>query len=222
MGGRERAQTVVNNPGNVGTGTLTCGTTEGAVVLELRTTTVPMATKATKRFQVVRPNDVIFAREAGSGVYHRRGVPSAGFEAITYLRPTDVSFSNLEYREGGASYTGTGVFARGAVTLGELATNYEVIHPVRADWSPVNGGDSVANGSLVSGSDEMETGPVPRIGVGEFRWSIPQYGRVIGTHDDFVIKSLDHVETCDATGAMTISKGGVSVTCQLNDPDSDP
>jgi hypothetical protein len=165
---------------------------------------------------------VIFARAPGSGVYHRHGSPSAGFQAITYLRPTDVSFSNLEYREGGASYTGTGVFARGEVTRDQLATSYEVIHPVRAAWGPVNGGDSVANGSLVSGNDNMRTGPVSIIGVGEFRWKIPQYGRVIGTHNDFLIKALDHVERVDATGAMTISKGGVTVTCQLNDADSDP
>ena len=38
--------------------------------------------------------------------------------------------------------------------------------------------------------------------------------------DDFNVKSLDHVVSVTATGALTISKGGVTVTHQLNDPDS--
>src|SRR5215471_1980988 len=52
---------VVQNPGHLGTGEVTCGTVGGSVVLELRTATAPAAFKATKRFEAIRPNDVLLA-----------------------------------------------------------------------------------------------------------------------------------------------------------------
>ncbi len=213
---------VVNNPANNGSARLTCGTKSGAVVLELQTATQQPETKLTKRIQVVRPNRIVFAREPNTGTYHRQGVPSAGFSAITYLEPRDVSFSFMEYREGGASYEGSGAYKIDESSLADLQTDYEVIHPVRGDWCLVDGGDNIATGSLVDGSDEIKSGPVPNLGQqGRFCWKIPQYGRVAGTRDEFLIETLDHVETVTANGQLTISKGGVVVTHNQNDPNSD-
>jgi hypothetical protein len=219
------AATVVNAPGNLGTARLTCGTIEGPVTLELRTVALPVTTKATKRFEVVRPNDVVFAQKPGTNTFHRQGRPSAGFRAVTYLLPADVSFYNLEFREGGASYVGSGIFERGEVTRAQLATSYDVIHPIRATWSnvatlpPGGGGDSAVNGSMVDGHDTVST-DTGTIGVGEFTWSIPQLVRVKGSMEDFNVKTLDHVVNVDATGNMTISKGGVVIPHNLNDGDS--
>ena len=165
---------------------------------------------------MVRPTDVVFARQGGTGTYHVQGTPSAGFKAITYLRPADVSFSNLEFREGGASFVGTGIFARAEASRADLAQNLNIIHPIRAAWSPVDGGDSSVLGSLVEGQDTVST-VTPAIGVGTFCWSIPQLVRVIGTRDDFVVESLDHLAVTDVAGNMTLSKGGVIVIHAIND-----
>lgn len=221
--------TVVNDHGDVGTGRLMCGASSGVVKLELRVPGAAPARKVVKQFQIVRPDDVVFARDMTAGTFHRNTRPSAGFRAITYLRPTDVSFSRLEYREGGATFEGTGAFARREVTRAELATDYDVIHPVRQTdnvgrtvWYNCNGGDDINNGTRVAGTDDMQSGPVPVLGQpGQFKWKIPQLGRVRGTQNDFIIKVLDHTETVTAAGRMTIAKGGVTVSHDLNDPNSD-
>jgi len=217
---RSGPATIAQDGGHVGTGQLTCGTTDGIVMVELRTVNPPVTVKARKQFAVIRPDDVVFAQRPGSGDFHRHGRPSAGFQAVTYLRPADVSFRNLEFREGGASYVGTGIFARREASLAQLGSSYNTIHPVRADWSNVDGGDSSVNGSMVSGYDTVSTN-TGVVGVGTFTWSIPQLARVVGTMDDFNVKTLDHVVTIDAAGTMTISKGGVAVTHHLADADSD-
>jgi len=48
-----------------------CGTLAGPVTLELCTVALPVTTKATKRIEVVRPNDVVFVQKPGTNTFQR-------------------------------------------------------------------------------------------------------------------------------------------------------
>lgn len=74
--------------------------------------------------------------------------------------------------------------------------------------------------SLWSAIDTISTGDyLPPFSAGTFNWPIPWLFRVAGGNEkEFTIAT--HHETVTATGATTISKGGVSETTQANDPTS--
>lgn len=204
---------VKNDPGNVGTGRLICGGLAGAVVLELRTTTVPGTAKAKKRLEVVRPTDAVMERFPGTLTFHRKGKASAGFLGMIFLRPADVSFGNTEFREGAAPYEATGCFKMAEVELDEIE---DVIHPVRGKWSTVSRGS--AKGSAVNTPDRVRSHTLsPPFTEGTFTWNIPWLCRVKGGGDEFRIAVATHHHSVDAAGTMTITKKGVTVRHEATD-----
>jgi hypothetical protein len=210
--------TLANDAGNTGTGRVTSGPKAGIVALALQTAGAPAVTKATKQFVIVTPNDAVMTVAASEGTLHKRGMASAGFRGNIYLRPTDVSFKNLEFREGGASYEGTGIFQKSEASLADLKQEFEIIHPVNGEWHRVNGGDHAVSGSKVGTVDEVLLGTSKR-GAGTFKWTIPWYVRVVGSIEEIRVKTAEQSAVTDANGKMTISKAGASVTKNLNDPD---
>ena len=54
---------------------------------------------------------------------------------------------------------------------------------------------------------------------GSFTWAIPWYFKV-GTGSEKQFATINHVKTIDATGKLTISKGGTTKSSELNDPTS--
>jgi len=213
--------TVANDPGNTGTGTLTCGDKAGAVVLELRTVSAPITVKASKHLEVVAPTDAVMARAAGTGTFHRHGTASAGFDGEIFLRPMDVSFIRTQFREGAAPYEATGSFAKKEVAVADINRG-EIRHPILGNWIPVLGGNS-ASGSKMNGQDTVRSATLnPPYAVGTFTWNIPWYYRVVGTLSEHRFTTAAHHESVTATGQMTISKKGTTVTHNAADPDSDP
>jgi hypothetical protein len=208
---------VLAQAGNSGVATLTCGSTVGPLTLELRTAAGVL--KATKAFTVVAPTGGNMVIQAGTES-HTRGTAGAGFVADMYLRPTDVSFSRVEFREGASTHVATGSF-RGvfSTTVGGGTDSFGMRHPVRGTWGSVLGGDSV-NGCQVYLEDSVDSGSLagPPFAAGTFTWDIAWLYRVIGSTTEFEFVKARHLATVTATGQMTISKMGASLTKALADP----
>jgi hypothetical protein len=158
-------------------------------------------------FDVIEPTGVTMDQEQGTGVWHIQGKPSAGFKGRPFITPVDVSFIKIEVREGQCAGIGTGYYAY------QNGLN----HPDGA-WVGVVSG-SANNPSKVNGVDTIRSGAngaaVPAIG--SFDWPIPWLFRVAGGGEkQFSI--VTHHHESDAAGSVTISKGGVSVSANINDP----
>lgn len=158
-------------------------------------------------FDVIEPTGVTMDQEQGTGVWHIQGKPSAGFKGRPFITPVDVSFIKIEVREGQCAGVGNGYYAY------QNGLN----HPDGA-WVGVMTG-SASNPSKVNGVDTIRSGAdgaaVPAIG--SFDWPIPWLFRVAGGGEkQFSI--VTHHHESDAAGSVTISKGGVSVSANINDP----
>jgi hypothetical protein len=214
------AGTLVNAPGNTGLATYTCPATCEAdrVTLELRTVTPPVAVKATKSFVVVEPKNVVINRQPGTGTYHRMGIASAGFKGEIFLEPRDVSFRNLEIREGSAPSVGTGSMSQNLAGFADIGA---IRHPTIGTWVTIGNGN-FATGCKAAGIDTIKALDMnPPFAVGNFTWSIPWYYRVVGTAaTDRQFAFMHHEEAVDAAGAMTMTKGGTTVVHNAADPNS--
>ena len=157
-------------------------------------------------FEVVEPSGVIMEQEAGTGVKHVNGVPSAGFKGRPYITPNDVSFTKIEVREGQCNATATGYYAYLNGVPHQDGAWVDVIQGDAAKPSKVNGIDDIYS----------EEGPLPP-GVGVFDWPIPWLFRVSGGAEN-QFSTVTHHQDCDAAGKVTISKGGTSVSANQNDP----
>jgi hypothetical protein len=163
-------------------------------------------------FEVVEPSAMVMERYPGTGIRHTNGTASAGFQARAYIMPHDVSFTKIEVREGTCLATATGFIAAIPGKNGEVHAN--------GAWIGVQQGTALRP-SLWSAIDTISTGDYlpPFAAGGTFNWPIPWLFKVSGGNEkQFTIAT--HNESVTGTGATTISKGGVSVTTQSNDPTS--
>lgn len=147
------------------------------------------------------------------------GTASSGFMGITYLEPREVSFENIEINEGTCP----------AVTTGIRAADNGKQHPPWPSWASVGGG-SDATGSVVQGPnhdpscvyyDFIFTNVGSLRGAGTFRWDIPWRFRVNGGTDK-AFTTLIHNAVYEASGKVTMSKGGVTVSSMPSDPTNMP
>lgn len=162
-------------------------------------------------FDVIEPTGVTMQQEPGTGVWHIQGRPSAGFMGRPFITPIDVSFIEIQVREGQCNATGNGYYG---YANGDP-------HPDGA-WVDVVTGDA-SNPSKVDGVDTIRSGTAPNDqghllpDVGTFDWPIPWLFRVgSGGEKQFAI--VTHHHESDAAGTVTISKGGTSVSAAINDP----
>lgn len=163
-------------------------------------------------FNVVEPSGMVMERYPGTGIRHTIGTASADFQARAYISPHDVSFTNIEVREGTCVATATGFIGAIPGKNGEVHAN--------GSWIGMMQGDALRP-SLWAAIDTISTGDYqPPFGSGgSFMWPIPWLFRVGGgAEKEFTIAT--HQESVTSTGATTISKGGISVTTQANDPSS--
>jgi len=160
-------------------------------------------------FKVVEPDDQIIEQESGTGIMHIFGRPSVGFKGRAYIQPTDVSFDNIEVRERAAAAVCDGYFT------------YQNGEPhLDQEWRTV-GAVVAGKGSRVECMDIIQGGTdqhTPYV-YGTFTWAIPREFKV-GTGAAKQFKIVPQKKTIDATGKLTISKGGTTVSKELNDPDS--
>ena len=160
-------------------------------------------------FTVVEPSGVIIEQEQGTGIWHIQGIPSCGFKGRPYIQPDDVSFENIQIREGEVN----------AVCSGYFLYENGFPHPV-GPWAPV-GSVTAGKGSKVQGIDTIQGGSDNHIPYedGLFTWTIPWYFKV-GTGSEKQFENVDQVKTIDATGKLNISKDGTTKSAELNDPTS--
>jgi hypothetical protein len=214
---------VSNVINNNGTARLAMGNTAGTVVVELRVVG-SNEVKVARTLWVVEPSSAVMHQEPGTGTFHRNGTASAGFKGEIFLRPTDVSFSRCQFREGASTGVGTGSMAitvgqtaptsqstgQRQATQSELATldSGNVRHPVRSTWAAIGPGHST-HGCKVVGVDTVEAlERNPPYAVGTFIWDIPWLFRVIGSTEEKVFHTARHEEAVTAQGHMTITKNG--------------
>jgi hypothetical protein len=171
----------------------------------------------TVEFTVVAPSGVRMEQIPDIATFHRKGVPSAGFRARIYILPDDVSFSVIRIIEDRAE----------AIADGYYESERNDVHLRKKD--PQSGKDiwmfmgehKEGFGTPVYGDDKVttDTDHGTDYKTGSFIWDIPWLYR-IGDGPEIPFTTVQHRKTIDAEGTVTISKGGVSVTHRLDDPES--
>lgn len=148
-------------------------------------------------------------QEPGTGIRHTMGLVGVGFKGRPYLEPRNVSFSNLTFREGTATGTGSGFYS----SLNGLT------HPLGSFVSI--GSCALATGCQILGVDMVDTGDKSGpFSNGTFSWPIPWQYRV-GTGSAQAFTTATHLQHATSTGAADIQKAGAGpFTKQVNDATS--
>ena len=210
--------TLVN--GTNGSGTYTAPARASTVTLELvESTTTGAATTmrvlSTHTFDVIEPDDAHMIQQPSTGIRHTNGFWDVGFLGEAFLRPMDVSFKFIQWREGSVA----------AVATGYLAGWNGLNHPV-GSWMSVAGGNS-GTGSKVNMFDTIYTGQLsPPFGNGMFIWAIPWQFRV-GSSAAKTFTTANHIAlaldfpSIGIVGRASISKKGAGpFTRDAADPTS--
>lgn len=164
--------TVTPASGDVGTGTYDAEGTVGTVKLALKIVDGPSKNQElTVDRNVIAPNDATMTQTSGTGIRHQLNYIHVGFKGTIRLRPTNVSFANIHFREGSVLAVASGCWAF------ENGAN----HPPTS--GPVTiGSCNNAAGCLVNGTDTIECAaigpypappPTPSYCSGDFSWAIP-------------------------------------------------
>ncbi len=167
----------------------------------------------TLTFNVIEPSGGFLQRKPGTGVWHIHGKPSVGYQAELFLLPDDVSFEFVEFAEGLTHAKCTGYFkSREGYQHDPTPQGFLVILP------PVVPG----KGSKVEGHDDIrgtDDDLGPPYSDGTFLWEIPWKFRVSGGSPK-QFTTMKQLKEIDSTGKLTITKGNIKVSKELNDPTS--
>ncbi|HSR68204.1 MAG TPA: hypothetical protein VLU25_09700 [Acidobacteriota bacterium] len=162
---------------------------------------------------VVVPSGAYLKQTPGTGIRHTMGKAGVGFAGTPYLEPKDVSFAEIQVREGQATADATGF----------LSADDNKEHPPSA--ARMVGSCTVQNGCQVETTDFVDSGdwspnlPPEPWSAGTFTWEIPLEYR--NSQDNWVeFATWTHLATIDSNGKMTISKGGLSFSRNWFDPTS--
>lgn len=190
--------TLTGNTGNNGKGVYTAPATAGSVTLELTVVSGPNANSVVARrtINIVAPSDALMVQRPGTNVKHTTGLWSVGFKGNVFLRPTDVSFSRMQWGEG---------------TVNAVASGYLAIWNGRPHLASqlfkVGPGDSTL-GCRVMTIDTVFSGELgPPFSIGDFLWAIP-WEFSVGGSPRVSFTTANHHATADAVGTATISKKG--------------
>jgi hypothetical protein len=146
-------------------------------------------------------------------LWHNENSFSIGLLTDFYLSPKNVSFANIQFKEGQCTGTATGWF------VGRLPS---LVHDAWDNWYDVGEGN-IDTGCkvLLSGGDEAKAGPIYDpfpYADGVFYWNIPWLSKVGAVEDDF---DYAHQEfTVDETGRATVQKGSVGPHAVMHGDDA--
>ena len=163
----------------------------------------------TKTIMIVAPTGVKFSRHDGVTL-HTNGMAGVGFRAHIKLLPNGVSFNNIEIREGSFKAQGSGSYA-----------NENGREHATGAWVPVANFNHVGGAALGAGAvyDTVRAGD--RAGpfeVGAFNWNIPWEYRVTPAGSAHVFDYVVHKQEINNLGNVTITKGGITLSANVNDP----
>lgn len=157
---------------------------------------------------IVEPSG-LFVRQIGTGVRHTQGRPTCGFRGQAFVTPADVSFARIELREQKVTADATGAYTqwKGAD------------HDPNPQWGPVLATVDGA-GTPDSLPDQIwsgDPGGAAPYAPGYLQWDIGWEFRV-GSGSAKKFTTAIHRQEIEASGRVTISKGGLTISRNLNDP----
>jgi peptidoglycan hydrolase-like protein with peptidoglycan-binding domain len=201
-----------------GTATFTADRNAGTVKLELRVFVGPCAGSmvANVSFEIIKPTGGIMERVLRTKLFHSKGTWSVGFLGTPFLRPTDVSFIAVAFKEGSARARATGW----------LSDRNGELHPEKPTGLPVGPGDITKGCEVKATGDEVLSGRKPppfaehKEG-NEFLWEIPwKFSLGGGPFEQFTF--ANQKATADDKGKATIEKKGAGpFSAEANDDNSD-
>jgi len=163
-----------------------------------------------------------YMRQRGTALCHTTGTAGVGFRGNIFMLPSDVSFNNLQWQEGGGAGRASG----------SLSGLNRRAHPPTATPKAIGTG-SIATGCQVNGVDTVSTmtsrpnfslgsflGLTPRDWSGFFLWPIQwQFRAPGGPLVTYMI--ANHICTIDPAGTAIITKAGAGPFSRaLSDPTS--
>ncbi len=194
---------------------------EGGVTLKLRHTFGPSKGLGPSYSGMVwKPSGTYMTRTHPTTVLHYQGYASAGIELRYWLNPSNVSFSNLLFKEGACSPTGvTGFFLH--CEPWNSYPNGTIIPNHRETPTPPSIIVVDYHGSMVNGVDHSFTGQANPYAAGEYTYPIPTlYRDEVPSWHTFG-QTSDGGGSFNAAGYAIKTKDGASPgSAALNDPDS--
>jgi hypothetical protein len=191
--------TLTGTAGNDGRGLFAAPPSGGPVTLVLKAVSGSNAGAivASSTFTIVEPEGAQMVQQPGSGILHVNNTWSCAFLGDIFLRPTDVSFTNILMSEGSVAAVASGFLARLNGTLHDAGPLCSVGPGNGLTGCKVNiQGDTVVTGMLD-----------PPYSDGDFVWDIP-WVFTVGGSAPRTFTVLQHHATSDTVGTATISKGG--------------
>jgi hypothetical protein len=178
--------------------TYDAGHAAGNVTLKLEITAGPSKGRGPSYTRtVITPSGGYMIQKPGTGIRHTHNTCSCGFLGISYITPKEVSFTNLQTREGSCYATASGCYAHWD----------ELLHEENP-WFAVDDGDSTTGCKEGYSLDEVWSGDVIAYSEGDFLWPIPkEYKADDGEVHTFTASEAQHAVADDA-GKCTISKYG--------------
>lgn len=159
-------------------------------------------------FTIVPPSTVHMDRT--SAVQHTAGFPDVGMKTSIYVGPDDVSFYNIQYHEVNCMPVSTGVYS--------CQTNGHDAHP-----APLSASTTVVSGkgTQMNATDHVYSGHCgtpPANPTGSELYAIPyEYWVGSGSVHSFA-SPVNHLCTCQASGALNASKAGASGDTTISAP----
>lgn len=196
--------------GTDGTGSYDAGGVGGNVTLQLSVIAGPSSGfSKTYPKTVIIPAGEYMVQATGTNIWHVQNTASVGFMGSSFVLPKDVSFSNIQRREGTATGTGTGFYSVINGLVHSIGTWFTVSGCNTTTGCSVNNVDTVQAGA--------RTGPYSS---GDFTWPIPrEYMVGAGAATPYFI-ALHH-QYVDVLGTCCIEKAGAGPFCkQAADPSS--
>ena len=185
-----------------GTGSYDAPDTGKSIALALKALDGPSKDQGpTVNITIVEPSSAFIQKF--SGIKHNVDTWSCGFLGNIYVGPSDVSFYNLSFYEGGAN----------AVTSGWLA-EFNVPHPQSSSQHRIGSDNGVNEQDEINSG--QKSGPY---GVGFWYWDIPWHVTT-NSNRDIAFMTARQLATSDTAGKCVISKGGAAVSRVPSDPTS--
>lgn len=159
---------------------------------------------------VVAPSAVEF-KKLGDVPSAGVGMAGVGMFLQVTVKPEDVSFEDVEWRERpGPAEGASGYFAA------YVASGQSLDHVANPNWLPM-GADNKGIVDRAYSRDKPKlrhADGTDRWWAGAFQWSIPNVYRVKGVGGEHLFANVSQRFTMDEQGAMTVTKGAASATAK--------
>jgi hypothetical protein len=201
--------TLESHADNNGTGSFTAPASPGNTTLKLNVLSGPSKDKnITQDVTTIKPSGTRLVK--ADGRRHVHNIVDAGFTAIVYLDPTNVSFKNITISEDTCPAVTAGYFS-GVVSPHPASTQPNLVLACNA----TTGCRGFFLDKIYMGYPGNPPSPTP-VTVGTWTWTIPWYYDNPGG-DPVPWFTVDQVLTSDTSGNGTTSKGGASQTYNMTD-----